>query len=525
VSSETVAEPHRVEAHVAFLADDLLEGREAGTRGYDLAARYVASQFAQIGLEPAGDHGTWLQTVPLLSGMRLQEGARFEVERDGARLAFDFQHEFLPGIGFDATEWEIEAPLVFVGQAVVAPEFGHDDLAGVDVRGKIAVVLGGAPERFGNDPRALYSSGREKQRLLAERGAVGLVTIGDPVREAKSPWARGAANWRRPGMRLHDADGRPLDTFPSLRASASLSVEAAQRLFDGAPQTADEVFARLERGELQAFDLPGVARLAGRSRLQPVESDNVVGMLRGTDPARTDELIVYTAHLDHIGIGAAVDGDTIYNGALDNALGVAVMIETARLAVAAGPLPRSHVFVAVTAEEKGLLGAEHFAESPGLPGRIVANLNVDMPVILTAQKDVIAIGAEHSSLSGIVAAVADELGILLSPDPFPEEVVFVRSDQYAFVRRGIPAVYLDGGIHAEDPSIDARAQLDGFLRAHYHQPSDQVDLGIHYPTAARMATLNQRIGARIALDAEPPRWNEGNFFGERFGRQPVEPSR
>jgi len=512
-------DPRRIEAHVAFLADDLLEGRETGTRGFDVAALYVASQFAQVGLQPGGDGDGWRQDVPLLRGERLQEGSRFAIDRDGGTIEFAFEDEFLPGVNFDAEQWDVSAPLVFVGQAVVAPEFDHDDLAGVDVRGKIAVLLSGAPERFGNDPRALYSSWREKQRLLAERGAVGVIHIGDPVREEKSPWARSAANWARAGMRLRDADGRAVDTFPQLRGSASLSVAAARRLFEGAVQSADDVYAALEKGELKAFDLPGTATITGRSRLSPLASSNVVGVLPGIDPALASEYIVYTAHLDHIGIGAEVDGDVIYNGALDNALGVGILLEAGRLAAAAPRTARSQVFVAVTAEEKGLLGAEHFAQSPSVDGTLVANLNMDMPVMLGAQDDVIPIGIEHSSLKGVVENAAQELGITLSADPFPEEVVFVRSDQYAFVRRGIPAVYLDGGIHSSEGGIDGRDQLDGFLREHYHQPSDQVDLGIHYPSAARLATLNQRIGQQVGNDEQRPRWNDGNFFGEKFGKK------
>jgi Zn-dependent M28 family amino/carboxypeptidase len=517
VERDTSADPGRIEAHVTFLADDLLEGREAGTRGYDLAALYVASQYMQLGLEPAGDDGGWLQSVPLLRGERMREGAAFVVERDGApAIEFRFEEEFLPGLGFDNEAWEVEAPLVFVGQAVVAPEYDHDDLGGIDIDGKIAVLLSGAPERFDNDPRALYSSGREKLRLLAGRGAVGVVYIGDPVREEKSPWARGAANWRRPGMRLRDEAGRPVDTFPQLRGSASLSVAAARRLFEGAERDADEVFAQLKSGELRGFDLPGRARISGRSQLSALQSSNVVGRLPGSDPARSAEHVVYTAHLDHIGIGAEVDGDAIYNGAIDNALGVGIMLEAARLAVNLPRPARSQVFVALTAEEKGLLGAEHFAAHPGIDGELVANINMDMPVILGEQTDVIPIGIEHSSLKEVVEAAAAELGIGLTPDPFPEEVVFVRSDQYAFVRRGIPAVYLDGGIHSAVPGVDGREQLDGFLRQHYHQPSDQLDLGIHFPTAARLATLNQRIGSRVGNAPERPRWNPGNFFGERF---------
>ncbi len=512
------ADPARIETDVRFLADDLLEGREAGTRGYDLAARYVAARFAGLGLAPGGDDGGWLQRVPLLRGERLREGARLALERDGEVVEFAFEADFLPGVNWFEPEVALSAPLVFVGQGVHAPEFDHDDFAGLDLTGKVAVVLGGAPARFGNAPRAHHASGRTKAEALVARGAVGMLSIGDPEREAKYPWARGAANWSRPGMRLRGDDGRAVDAFPELRATASMGVAAARRLFDGAALDADAVYARQARGEAGGFDLPGTLHFAARSRLAPLDSDNVVGRVTGSDPALAAEAVVYTAHLDHVGIGAEIDGDAIYNGALDNALGIGVMLEAARLAVQR-PTRRSRWFVALTAEEKGLLGAEHFAATP-LPdgGRIVANLNLDMPVLLTEVRDAIAIGIEHSDLRAPAEAEAEALGIALTPDPMPEEVVFVRSDQYAFIRRGIPALYLDGGIVASDPAIDGKALLDGFLRGQYHQPGDEADLPIHYPSAARLAELAAGIGRRVGDADAAPRWNPGDFFGTRFGR-------
>ncbi|MCB1609199.1 MAG: M28 family peptidase [Xanthomonadales bacterium] len=513
---QTVAEAVRVQAHVAFLADDLLEGREAGTRGYDLAARYVASQMAAIGLQPAGDNGGWLQRVPLLRGTRIREGAQMRVHRADGVEELRFEQDFLPGVNYQQATAKLRAPAVFVGQAVVAPEFDHDDLAGVDLHGKIALLLSGAPEGFPNDPRAYYSSSRVKLQLLVERGAVGVVFLLDPEREGRSPWARGAANWARPGMRLRDPEGRPVDSYPELKVSASLSLEASRALLANAQQSADEVYTRLKSGQLQAFDLDLELEITAVSALQALESSNVVGLLPGSDPALRDEYLVYSAHLDHVGIGAPVNGDRIYNGALDNALGTAVMLETARLAAGRGPARRSQLFVAVTAEEKGLLGSQYFAEYPTVNGRLVANINIDMPVILTELSDVLPIGIEHSSLAAVVRDSAAQLGIALSPDPNPEEVVFVRSDQFNFIRRGIPAIYLKGGIVASDPAIDGKQLATDFRRTHYHQPSDQIDLPIHYPTAARMADLNASVGAAVASAAQAPNWNQGDFFGERF---------
>ena len=513
--------PARIEADVRFLADDLLEGRAAGTRGYDLASLYVANRYRAIGLAPAGDDGTYFQRVPLLEARRQREGAQFLLQRDGGDVDFVFQDEFLPGVNFSAASHAVSAPLVFVGQAVHAPDLGRDDFKGVDVRGKVAVYLSGAPASFSNTQRAFHASGREKMAQLVAHGAIGAIGIGNPVDDAKSPWARGARNWQMPGMRLVDADGKPVDAWPELKATATLGVEGARKLLAGAPMTADEIFERRESGKLESFDLPGRVTLAGTTTLQRVDSRNVVGKLPGSDPALSAEHIAYSAHLDHIGVGAEVDGDGVYNGAFDNALGIAVMLQAATELKADARAPRrSLLFVAVTAEERGLLGATWFAQNPTVPkDSLVANINMDMPVFLTEVTDVVPIGIEHSSLEADVQAAAAELGVGLTADPKPEEVVFVRSDQYAFVREGIPAVYLDAGIKSLNPDIDALALYEDFLTGHYHQPSDETDLSINYDSAAMLSRLNAAIGRRVGDADARPAWKPGDFFGEKFGRK------
>jgi len=510
----------RIEADVRFLADDLLEGRAAGTRGYDLASLYVANRYRAIGLEPAGDDGTYFQRVPLLEGRRQREGAQFTLQRDDGDIAFTFQDEFLPGINFSAASHAVSAPVVFVGQAVHAPDLGHDDFEDVDVRGKVAVYFSGAPAAFSNTQRAFHASGREKMEQLVAHGAIGAIGIGNPVDNAKTPWARGARNWQMPGMRLVDANGKPVDAWPEITATATLSVDGARKLLAGAPMPADEIFARRETGKLESFDLPGRVTLAGATTLQRVESRNVAGKLPGSDAALSAEHIVYTAHLDHIGIGAEVEGDGVYNGAFDNALGIAVMLQAATELQADATAPRrSLLFVAVTAEERGLLGATYFAQFPTVPkASLVANINMDMPVFLTEVTDVVPIGIEHSTLEADVRAAAAQLGVGLTPDPKPEEVVFVRSDQYAFVREGIPAVYLDAGIKARNPDIDALALYADFLTGHYHQPSDETDLPINYASAAMLSRLNAAIGRRVGNADDRPAWKDGDFFGTKFGK-------
>lgn len=505
----------RIEADVRYLADDKLEGREAGTRGYDLAADYVAKRYAELGLQPAGDDGGFFQQVPLLKAVREETGAALVVNRNGRSIPLRFRDQFLPALNYNAAAHALEAPAVFVGLGVHAPELKHDDFKGLDLHGKIAVLFNGAPARFDNDSRAFYSSSREKYRVLVERGAIGAVFINTPEDEARNPWARAVAGWAKPGMRLRGEDGKGIDTFPQLRGVASVNVTAADLIFADGPQPAAALFKAAQDGTLKGFDLPGTLSLAGRTRIEPAQSRNVVGKLAGSDAALASEHIVYTAHLDHLGIGAAVAGDSIYNGALDNALGVAIMMEAARELGATKPAPkRSLLFVALTAEEKGLLGAEWFATHP--PAELIANINMDMPVLMAPSKDVVAIGIEHSSLKATVDAAVKEIGVALSPDPFPEEVVFVRSDQYAFIRAGIPAVYLDGGVVAADKVRDPKIALTYFMRNCYHQPCDDAAQPIQYGDSARLARLNARIGRLVGDAAERPRWNDGDFFATRF---------
>lgn len=511
------ADARRIEADVRFLADDLLEGREAGTRGYDLAALYVAQRYRAIGLAPAGDDGSYYQRVPMLRGVRVDSGGELVIVRDGAQQSLAFREQFLPGVNFNEHDVRIEAPAVFVGQGVHAPELGQDDFAGVDVNGKIAVLFGGAPARFDNDRRAFYSSTRTKHEELVRRGAIGVIQVQTDDEEKQSPWARAASNWNRPAMRLRGADGKGLDTFPQLRVTAHVSAASAAALLSVAGHDAAKLFQDLRDGKLRAYELPGTVRLSARTAVTPVESRNVVARLEGGE--KRNEHVVFSAHLDHVGIGAPVGGDAIYNGALDNALGIAVMLEAAnRLTHEPARPQRSLLFVAVTAEEKGLLGAAWYAQHPTVPREsMVANVNMDMPVLLTPTRDVVPIGLEHSTLQPLVQQAAKEAGVELSPDPAPQETVFVRSDQYAFIRAGVPAVYLTGGYRGRGGE-DARKTYETFLHERYHQPGDDVSQPIQYGDAARLALLNARIGRQIADAPQRPRWNQGDFFGEKFGQ-------
>lgn len=515
----TDAAGKRIADDTRRLADDAMQGRETGTKGHDLAAAFVAARFAAIGLAPAGDGKTYFQRVPLLKSTVVRDGARFAIQRGGRTLELRFAEQFLPWSSFDVPAHSVEGEAVFVGHAISAPDIGHDDFAGVDLTGKIAVVLPGAPSTFDDQHRAFHSAQREKLAELAKRGAVGVVFVSTPQYEARVPWARVSASWDKPAMQLRGADDRAADGFPQLRAAASVGVAAADFVFADLDRSAAQLFDAADAGTLKPFALPGRIALAGRSRIERIESRNVVGRLPGSDPALAAQTVVHTAHLDHVGFGPAdAKGDRLHNGAIDNALGVAILIETARTLHDAPTAPkRSQLFVALTGEEQGLLGATWFVRQPTVArDGIVANLNVDMPVLLAPSKDIVAVGSEHSSLQAAAQATADALGVGLSPDPFPEEVTFIRSDQYAFVRAGIPALFVQGGAVSADGERDPLKSLTWYLRNCYHQPCDDASLPIHYDDAARMARFLAGVATRVGDDPKRPTWNDGDFFGGKF---------
>ncbi len=519
------ASPDAIRAHMAFLADDLLDGRLAGTRSHAIAARYVASQMAQAGLKPGAGQQQWFQSVPIVESTAVIPPATLEFRSaDGRRsVVLKPADDFLPSASASEAEIDASAPVTFVGFGVVAPERGHDDLAGIDLKGRVALMLDGAPASFPPTERAHHSSGLTKLKNLVERGAVGVVSFSTPEDAKRNPWARAVQQSWRPRMRWIGANGLPHDAFPELRIRASLSPEAAARLFAaGAPRTLEQVFAAAAAGTPQAFELPLAVKQLRRSVIGRKTSDNVVGLLDGSDPNLRNQYIVISAHLDHVGRGAPVNGDSIYNGAFDNASGVAVMLEAARLLAAAPQRPRRSVlFVAVTAEEAGLVGSDYFANNPPIGrGEMVANVNMDMPVMITPAADVIAYGAEHSNLGAMAERAARAEGVELTPDDRPEETFFVRSDQYSFVRRGVPALYITEGRKSRDPLRNQKALYDAFMKDRYHQPSDDLSQDIDYASLAMLARLNVRIIEEIARSDARPAWNAGNFFGKTFAAAP-----
>lgn len=522
-ASSAVAQPappplsdaaRRVQAHMEFLASDLLEGREAGSRGYDIAADYVAAQFKQLGLTPAGDAGSYFQRVPMVAYRPVDEGS-LVLKRGGAATPLVFGDDYVVGRDPRAAETRLSAPMVFVGYGVVAPERGRDDYAGLDVRGKIVVALDGAPRGIQTEERAHYRSGRVKRAEAARRGAVGFLTVNTPAGEKLRPFADGAKRWRSWSMTWRETGGQAYAVAPEVASLGEVSVAGAAKLFAGAPSSLDQIYAAAETpaGDVPRFALPAVLEASYRTETKALESRNVAGLLEGSDPKLRGEVVVLSAHLDHVGVANGAEGDRIYNGALDNAGGVATTLEVARMAVGAKKGPRRSVlFLMVTAEEKGLVGAEYFARNPTVPlGALAANVNLDMPILTYDFTDVVAFGAERSAIGPAVRRAAARMGVGLAGDPMPDEGLFTRSDHYRFVEVGVPSVFLMTGF-----GNGGEAKFRGFLKDCYHKACDDLSQPIDYAAGAKFARINYEITRELTDARVRPAWNRGDFFGGRF---------
>ena len=500
-------------AHVTFLADDLLEGRDTGSRGHEIAARYVATQFAALGLRPGGADGSWYQPIEFVrysttGAPTLTLGGR----------TFTHGREMIVRGSADPAPLALNAPLVFVGYGLDAPAAGFDDYRGLDARGKIVVVLDGTPSGIPSDIAAHMNS--EKRRMAAARGAVGLISVRTRVTQA-FPWERMLRASGRPGMTWVAPNGRPY-TEGALRFAATVNEDAAAALFQGAPRPLARMLDEAARngGRPRGFALRGTARVAREAgQMERLQSPNVLAVLPGTDPSVANEYVLMMAHLDHIGIraprpGDAPDADRINNGAMDNATGLATLIEMARALSRPGNRPRRPVLIAaVTGEEKGLLGAQYLARNSSVNGRIISVVNLDMPILTYDFRDVIAFGAEHSTMGPIVARAAARMNVAVVPDPLPEQGLFVRSDHYEFVKTGVPSVFLMTGF-----ANGGRERFTHFLETEYHTPEDEISQPINWETGARFARLNYLITREIADGAEAPRWYaDSPFRGDRPG--------
>jgi len=490
-----------VEASIRYLSDDLLRGRETGQPGAELAAKYVASEFESAGLKPVGDFRSFLMPVPLRYSTVVAEETSASL--GGVPLVLDA--DYLVHADKHRDRASFEGEVVFVGWGVTAPEQGYDDYRGIDVRGKVAAMVFGGPGSLPPDERGHYAGLAVKEANAIARGAVGVVTL-MPVPAA----ALGRQLGQLEGFGWTDSAGMAHSPFFETGAVLRLADAGTRKLFEAAGQPFETVLQRLLQGPA-SFATGVTLSFRGGFRHRPVVAHNAIGMIEGTDPVLRHEYVVYSAHLDHVGVGEPVDGDSVYHGAIDNGGGTAVVAALARAFGGLRAPKRSVIFLAVTGEEKGILGSDYFVHQPPVPiGSIVANVNLDNAVLTTPIRDFAAYGGAYSTLGGVAGAAFRRLGVKASDDPLPAMTVFTRSDHYPFMRAGVPAVMLFPGT-----ASDLKSQQTWFGRVH-HTPRDRFDQGIDWGAVVTYATANLMIGYEIANQAARPAWR-GRYFFHRAG--------
>lgn len=507
-----------VRKHMEVLASDEMLGREAGTENYDKAAQYLIQNFSDLGLKPLGSDSSFEQPIRFIESRLDTESTVMRIYNDDQAVDFIFKDDYIRSGGFGNVSEKITAPLVFVGYGIIAPEYNHDDYKGINVKDKILVVLSGAPPNFNTDQRAFYSSGRTKAEIAIAQGASGIISLRTPVDQKRRPWERYLPGVGSPGMRWLNQDNEPYNGYTQLQGSATISQAGAKKLFELSGHDLDQIFNHHAEGLNNSFDMGVTATLERSSNQREVLSSNIIGFIEGSDPILRSQYVIYTAHLDHIGIRTGKGNDHIHNGAYDNAAGIGSIIEIASSILSMDQPPRrSIIFAALTAEEKGLQGSSYFVKNPTVPiESLVANINIDMPYLGFPVADIHAFGAEHSSLYGAMETATQYVGIQFTPDPLPEEVRFVRSDQFSFVKEGIPALALKAGTISSDPNIDGGKELDNFLKNHYHQPTDDLNLPFSNEGTERFARTGLLLGLIVANDEQKPTWNADDFFGDKF---------
>jgi Zn-dependent M28 family amino/carboxypeptidase len=502
-----------IETHVRFLSDDLLEGRGTGQRGGDIAAEYIAAQFALYGLKPAGDNGSYLQKVPMV-GITPGRDTRFRLVPSNAP-ALDLKplDEYVAYDQTQQSESEVDAEIVYVGYGIEAPEYNWDDYKGVDVKGKVLLMLVNEPPS--DDPKffagkALTYYGRwvYKYEEAARKGAVGAILI-HQTEMASYGWdvVRNSNSGEKSYLKL--------DASPRLKAAAWIQLETAQKLFSASALDLGKMMAAANSRDFKPVPLQVRLSAHMTSKIRPFESNNVIAVLSGADPALKAEGLIYTAHYDHLGIRPDMAGDNIYNGAMDNATGCGILMEIARAyAGAAGRPRRSIYFVSVTAEEQGLLGSEYLGKHPPIPaGKISLDLNYDDVRPLGAAEEVEVSGAERTTFYPAVQAIAQDFHFKIRPDAHPEAGHYYRSDHFSLARVGIPSFSINEGIkfkgHDEAWGL---AQDADYTAHHYHQPSDEYHPGMDYTSDAAMARFGFALGWEAANQARLVGWKKGDEF-------------
>jgi Zn-dependent M28 family amino/carboxypeptidase len=512
-----------LKGHIRFLSDDLLEGRGTGARGGELAAKYIAAQLEALGAKGAGPNGSFFQPVSLV-GVKADPNTVLTISGANGSETFKFADDFVAFTGAQTESVDVDTDLVFVGYGINAPEQRWNDYKGADTdyRGKILVMLvndppptTAEPNLFGGKALTYYGRWTYKYEEAARRGAVGAILL-HTDQSAGYPWGvvrTSNGSWRFDIARTQG------DTTPFLQFRSWVTDDAARRLMKLAGQDLDALRTKAATRDFQPVKLGVKGKLNLKSELKRVEDKNVVGILEGSDPQLRSEYVVYSAHWDHLGVGAPnKEGDKIYNGAQDNATGVACVLAIADVISHMSPRPkRSSLFLFPTAEEQGLLGAEWYAKHPVVPiDKTAANVNLDSMNVLGSTQDFIPLGAERSTLKGVVDAVAKTMGLRVSPDARPEQGSFYRSDHFPFAKAGVPSISLKEGSDYVGRSKEwGEEQFKAYNTAHYHQPSDEMRDSWDYRGMIQEANIALAIGRMISDAPEKPRFNPDDEFAKK----------
>jgi Zn-dependent M28 family amino/carboxypeptidase len=491
---------------VKVLADDKFEGRDTGSPGERQAQAYIVQRLKALGVEPAGSTG-YYQPVKLRT-LEIQEASSsLSLVRDGHAqpLALGEQAFFSTRI---APVPQLDAPLVFVGYGLNIPEKSYNDLAGLDLKGKVAVVFTGSPAEIPSALSAHYQSRAERWKALRAAGAVGLISIPNPA-SMDIPWSRMSLNRNHPSM---DLTGPEFDETAGAQLAVTFNPAYADMLLEGTGHTFTELAALgKDRKPVPTFPLLVSVSTTAHTTTHDVESTNIVARITGRDPKLKSEYVVLSAHIDHLGIGEPINGDRIYNGAMDNGSGSALLLDVARsLKHSRTPLKRSVLFVWVTGEEKGLLGSKYFAAHPTVPAQsMIADINTDMFLPIVPLKILTVYGLAESDLGDRLLQVADRLGLRLQPDPAPLRNVFIRSDQYNFVRQGVPSVMIDVGY---TPGSPEEKILKDWRTERYHAPSDDANQPVDLAAAAGYEEVIRALTIEVANNPVRPAWKPDSFF-------------
>ena len=512
-SAAAAIDPEKIRAHVKFLASDLLEGRGTGQRGGDIAAEYIATQFELYGLKPAFQNGSYFQDVPMM-GVKTLEATSFKlVPANGKAITLKNLDDFVTNNESQTETADIDAPIVFVGYGITAPEYHWDDYKGVDLKGKVALMFVNEP--ISDDPKffkgkALTYYGRWTYKFeeTARHGAVATLII-HRTDLASYGWQVVRNSWGTEKSHLRR------DGTPKLQAGSWIQLDVAKKLAAMSGQDIDKMFQQAQSRDFRPFELPVRLQAHVASELRPFVSRNVMAILSGADSKRASEAVLYTAHYDHLGINPNMSGDNIYNGAVDNGTGCGILLELARAWSLAKPAPpRSILFAAVTGEEQGLLGSEYLGKhSPIPPSKITLDLNYDALAPLGDPEEVEVSGAERTTFYPTVETMANTFGLAIRGDSRPEAGHYYRSDHFSLARVGVPSFSISEGLkYKGHDAAWGEAQAQDYVDHHYHQPSDEYRAEMDFTGLAKMARFGFLLGEQAAMTAELQGWQAGDEF-------------